>query len=168
MSAVLLVLVLITVHKGLGVQHSTRAIVNNFRQANQYFDERADLGSPARARNELAELRTVLAELNSATAADVDQLAVLLPDMRTLVAAGRDDVNIANQLQGIASSLQGAAGSLHGISDEANASVVSVNNRLLAALDLVDQLNAELQRTTDKLAPIPAQGNLIPAPAGGN
>lgn len=168
MSAVLLVLVLITVHKGLAVQHSTRSIVNNFRQANQYFDQRADLGAPARVRGELADLRTVLAELNTATAADVDQLATMLPQMRVLVAAGQNDVAVAHQLQGISSSLRGAAGSLHGISDEANTSVANVNNRLRTALDLVDQLNGQLQRTTNKLAPIPAQGNVIPAPRGGN
>ncbi|GGO00741.1 hypothetical protein GCM10011610_70030 [Nocardia rhizosphaerihabitans] len=168
MSAVLLVLVLMTVRKGLDVQHSTATIVDNFRQANQYFDERADLGSPARARDELLALRTILAELDSATEADVEKLALLLPDLQILVTAGHSDVNIANQLHGVASALQSAAGSLPGIAADANASVASVNDRLLVALDLVDRLNAELQRTTDKLAPIPAQGNLIPAPAGGN
>jgi hypothetical protein len=167
MSAVLLVLVLNAISEGLAVRQSTRAIVDNFGQANQYFDERADLAAPARVRSELADLRTVLAELNSATAVDVDLLAAMLPDMHTLVAAGHNDVTIAHQLHGISSSLQGAAGSLHAISADADVAVVKVNDRLLAALQLADQLNAELERTTVKLAPLPAQGNLIPAPTGG-
>ncbi|WKN53359.1 hypothetical protein R1X32_45070 [Rhodococcus opacus] len=167
MSAVLLVLVLNAISEGLAVRQSTRAIVDNFGQANQYFDQRADLAAPARVRSELADLRTVLAELNSATAADVDELAAMLPDMQTLVAAGHDDVTIAHQLHGLSSSLQGAAGSLHAISADADVAVVKVNDRLLAALQLADQLNAELERTTVKLAPLPAQGNLIPAPTGG-
>ena len=168
MAAVLLVLVLMTVHKGLVVHDSAGTIVGNLRQANTYFDERADLSSPARARDKLAELKMLLTQLDTVTSANVDQLAALLPDLQTLVAAGQTDVNIAHELHGVASSLQGAAGSLHSISADADASVASVNDRLLAALDLVDQLNAELQRTTDKLAPVPAQGNLIPAPQGGN
>ncbi|MCQ4118314.1 hypothetical protein [Rhodococcus tibetensis] len=167
MSAVLLVLVLIAIQEGLAVRQSTRAIVDNFRQANQYFDERADLAAPARVRKELSDLKIVLAELNAATAADVDQLAAMLPDMRTLVTAGHNDVDIAHQLHGVSSSLQGAAGSLHAISADADAAVVKVNDRLLAALQLADQLNAELERTTVKLAPLPAQGNVIPAPTGG-
>lgn len=167
MAAVLLVLVLLAIHNGLEVQHSTRAVMGNVHQSSQYFDERADMGAPARIRDQLTQLRSVLAELNSTTAADVDQLARMLPDMRKLVAAGQNDVSIAHQLYGVASSLQGAAGSLHGISADANAVVVSVNDRLVAALGLADQLNAELRRTTGKLAPLPAQGNLIPAPVGG-
>nr|GLK33208.1 hypothetical protein GCM10017611_00500 [Rhodococcus wratislaviensis] len=167
MSAVLLVLVLIAIHEGLAVRQSTRAIVDNFTHANQYFDERADLTAPARVRKELEDLRGVLAELNTATAADVDQLATMLPDMQALVAAGGNDVNIAHQLHGVSSSLQGAAGSLHAISADADAAVVKVNDRLLAAQQLADQLNAELGRTTVKLAPLPAQGNVIPSPSGG-
>nr|WP_271208853.1 hypothetical protein [Rhodococcus wratislaviensis] len=160
-------LVLIAIHEGLAVRQSTRAIVDNFTHANQYFDERADLTAPARVRKELEDLRGVLAELNTATAADVDQLATMLPDMQALVAAGGNDVNIAHQLHGVSSSLQGAAGSLHAISADADAAVVKVNDRLLAAQQLADQLNAELGRTTVKLAPLPAQGNVIPSPSGG-
>ena len=48
----------------------------------------------------------------------------------------------------------------------AGASAIDVPATILAPMDLVDQLNTELQRTTTKLAPIPAQGNLIPAPGG--
>ncbi|AEF40626.1 hypothetical protein [Hoyosella subflava] len=168
MSAVLLVLVLVAVQKGLEVKQSTRSIVGNFRQANQDFDDRADLGAPARAHNQLVELRSVLAELNVTTGVAVEKLAMMLPDMQTLVVAGRDDVDFANRLEGIAASLQGAAGSLHAISTDANSAVVVVNERLEIALGLADQLNDELRRTTNKLAPIPAQGNLIPAPSGGN
>ncbi len=156
-SALLLILVLIAIRSGLEVQQSTRTIDDNLRQSTQYFDERADLGAPARARNQLTELKSVLTELNSATAADVDQLAAMLPDMQTLVTASQNDETIADQLRSVASSLQGAAGSLQAISNDADAVVVTVDDRLLAALNLVDLLNTELRRTTTKLAPIPAQ-----------
>lgn len=166
MGLVLVVLVLISIQKGLKVQHSAHTVVQNFHTANDYFAQRADLNAPATARKELDQLNTVLAQLNTSTAADTKQLGDLLPDMKALLAAGQGDTSIANQLQGVAGSLAGAAGSLHQIAGEANTTVTDVDSQLSTAIDLVNQLNAELSRTTGKLAPIPAQGAVIPAPGG--
>ncbi|MFI6996542.1 hypothetical protein [Nocardia sp. NPDC050175] len=166
MAAVLLALVLVSIQKGLDVQHSSRTIVRNFRDTNQYFTERADLTAPATARRQIEQLKTVLTELNTAAAADANQLAAVLPDMRSLLTAGQDDASIANQLQTIAQTLQSAAASIHRIAADANSTVTAVNNQLTAAIGLVDQLNAELGRTARKLAPIPAQDAFIPAPGG--
>lgn len=166
MAAVLLVLVLMSIQQGLHVQHSSRTIVSNFRDTNQYFTRRADLTAPATARQQIEQLKTILTELNTAAAADADQLAAVLPDLRSLLAAGQGDANIASQLQAIAATLQDAASSLHRITADADATVSAVNNQLTVAIGLVDQLNAELSRTADKLAPIPAQDAIIPAPGG--
>lgn len=166
MAAVLLVLVLISIQKGLDVQHSSRAIVRNFQDTNRYFAERTDLTAPATARQQIEQLKTVLTELNTAAGADADQLAGVLPDMRSLLTAGQDDASIASQLRTIAQTLQGAATSIHRIAADANSTVTAVNNQLTAAIGLVDQLNAELGRTAGKLAPIPPQDGFIPAPGG--
>ncbi|MFD6160040.1 hypothetical protein ACFWF7_29795 [Nocardia sp. NPDC060256] len=166
LAAVLLALVLVSIQKGLDVQHSSRTIVRNFHDTNSYFTERADLTAPATARRQIEQLKTVLTELNTAAAADANQLADVLPDMRSLLTAGQDDASIANQLQTIAQTLQGAAASIHRIAADANSTVTAVNDQLTAAIGLVDQLNAELGRTARKLAPIPEQGGFIPAPGG--
>lgn len=165
-AAVLFVLVLMAIHKGMLVQDSARTIVNNFRDTNQMFTDRADLTAPATARKQLDELKGILTDLNSATAADVDHLAALLPNASALLAAGEGDTAIAGQLETVANTLSGSAASLHQISSEADTTVSDVNAQLSQALDLVNQLNAELSRTTDKLAPLPAQDALIPAPGG--
>ncbi|WP_262365862.1 hypothetical protein [Gordonia sp. OPL2] len=167
---VLFVLVMLAIDKGLAVQDSARQVVNNFHTANDYFDERADLTAPATARRQLEELQGVLTELNRSAAVDVTNLAALVPTMQKLLAAGQGDQQIAATLDGIAASLRESAGSLKSISAKANTAVNGVNEQLVAAIDLVDQLNNELSRTTRKLAPIPAQDGLIPAPQqpGGN
>ncbi|MGW5518139.1 hypothetical protein [Nocardia africana] len=165
-AAILLVLVMLSIHKGLLVQHSARTIVDNFRKTNEMFTQRADLTAPATARKELEELKGILTQLNIATATDVDHLGALLPDATALLAAGRGDTHIAGQLQTVATTLQGSAASLHHISADANTTVSEVSGALTQALDLVGQLNTELTRTTDKLAPLPAQDALIPAPGG--
>ena len=166
MAAALFVLVMLAIHKGLLVQHSSRTIVDNFRNTNQMFTDRADLTAPATARKQLDELKGILTDLNVATAADVDHLGGLLPNAGALLAAGQGDTQIAGQLETVAYTLSGSAASLHQISAEANTTVSDVNDQLTQALDLVGQLNAELSRTTDKLAPLPAQNALIPAPGG--
>ena len=166
MATVLFVLVMVAIHKGLLVQDSARTIVNNFRDTNQMFADRADLSAPATARKQLDELKAILTGLNAATAADVDHLEALLPNAAALLAAGQGDSNIASQLETVATTLSGSASSLHQISAEADTTVSDVNAGLSQALDLVGQLNAELSRTTDKLAPLPAQNALIPAPGG--
>ncbi|ROZ88051.1 hypothetical protein EEB19_22630 [Gordonia sp. OPL2] len=170
MALVLFVLVMLAIDKGLAVQDSARQVVNNFHTANDYFDERADLTAPATARRQLEELQGVLTELNRSAAVDVTNLAALVPTMQKLLAAGQGDQQIAATLDGIAASLRESAGSLKSISAKANTAVNGVNEQLVAAIDLVDQLNNELSRTTRKLAPIPAQDGLIPAPQqpGGN
>lgn len=165
-AAVLVVVVVISIQKGLKVQHSARAVVDNFHTTNQYFAQRADLNAPATARQELEQLKGVLMQLNTSTAADTNQLGDLLPNMRALLAAGQGDTSIAHQLQGVAGSLAGAAGSLHKISADADTTVTDVDNQLTEAIALAGQLNAQLGRTTDKLAPIPGQGAVIPAPGG--
>ncbi|MFE7420114.1 hypothetical protein [Rhodococcus sp. NPDC057529] len=166
LALILFALVLMAIHKGKLVQDSARTIVDNFRTTNEYFAQRADLTAPATARRQLDELAGVLADLNTATATDVDHLAALLPDARALLAAGQGDTAIAGQLEGVATTLQGSAASLHQISADANTTVSAVNNELATAIDLVNQLNGELTRTTNKLALIPAQDAIIPAPGG--
>ncbi|ROZ52957.1 hypothetical protein EEB12_29510 [Rhodococcus sp. WS1] len=166
LAVILFGLVLAAIHKGELVQDSARTIVDNFRLTNDYFSQRADLTAPATARKQLDELATVLADLNTATAADVDHLAALLPDARALLAAGQGDAEIAGQLETVATTLQGSAASLHQISADANTTVSDVNEELTTAIELVNALNAELTRTTNKLALIPEQGAFIPAPGG--
>ncbi|MBF6278411.1 hypothetical protein IU458_33690 [Nocardia nova] len=166
MAVILFVLVLSAIQKGLSVQDSTRSIVDNFRTTNEMFSERADLAAPATARRQLDELKEILAQLNSVASADVDHLAALLPNASALRAAGESDVQIAAQLQGMAATLADAATSLHRISAAANTTVSEINDELGRALELVAQLNAELTRTTNKLAPLPAQDAVIPAPGG--
>lgn len=168
-AVVLFALVVASIHKGLQVQHSARTVVDNFRLTNDFFAQRADLTAPATARKQLDELTGVLTQLNIATATDVDHLDALLPNARTLLAAGQGDTQIAGQLEGgVATTLQGSAASLHQISAGANTTVTGVDNELTQALDLVNQLNAELTRTTNKLALVPATDAFIPAPPGGN
>lgn len=166
LAIILFGLVLMAINKGQQVQDSARTIVDNFRITNDYFAQRADMTAPATARRQLDELAGVLANLNTATATDVDHLAALLPDARALLAAGQGDSTIAVQLEGVATTLQGSAASLHQISADANTTVSDVNNELTTAIDLVNQLNSELTRTTNKLALIPAQDAIIPAPGG--
>lgn len=168
-AVVLFALVLVTIHKGLAVQHSARQVVDNFHTANDYFDQRADLSAPATARHQLEQLQGVLTDLNKSAAVDVGNLADLVPNMQRLLAAGQGDQQIAVSLQQIAASLKESAGSLRTIATSANSTVSGVNDQLGVAIDLVEELNNELSRTTKKLAPIPAQNGLIPPqPAGGN
>lgn len=161
---VLFVLVMMAIHKGLLVQHSAKTVVTNFRTTNQYFDTRADLTAPATARKQLEHLRVILADLNAAGARDVEQLSALLPDASALLAAGRGDSDIARKLQAVAASLQTAAKSINQIAESSDTTVQQVGIKLAQALALTRQLNAELYRTTVKLAPIPAQDGIIPAP----
>ena len=162
----LLVLVIMAIHKGQVVQQSSRTIVENFTNTNGMFDERADLTAPSTARKQLEELTGILADLNAAAAVDVEHLGSLLPNASVLVDAGRDDAEIAGQLEGVALVLQDSAASLNQISTDADITVSQVDGALDRALTLVAELNAELARTTDKLAPIPATGPFIPAPEG--
>lgn len=164
LAIVLFVLVLMAIHKGLLVQHTAARVVTDFRTTNQYFDERADLTAPATARKQLEDLRSVLNDLNAAGARDVAQLNDLLPDAQALLVAGQADSQIAQQLNTVTGSLQTAAGSIHRIAATADTTVGQVATKLDEALRLVRQLNAELTRTTVKLAPIPAQDGVIPAP----
>ncbi|MCZ4587568.1 hypothetical protein O4328_28435 [Rhodococcus opacus] len=167
LAVVLFAMVMMTIHKGLQVQDSARTTVDNFRITNEFFSQRTDMTAPATARAQLDELTGILTQLNSAAAADVDHLAALLPDAQALVAAGQGDTQIAQQLETVATTLQGSAASLHEISTSANTTVSSVDGELSQAIDLVNQLNAELTRTNNKLALVPAQDALIPAPTGG-
>lgn len=167
MAIVLFALVLICIHKGKLVQDSARTVVDNFTVTNDMFAERADLTAPATARRQLDELAQVLTRLNEVTAADVDHLGSLLPDAQVLLAAGQGDVAVAGELQTVASTLRDAAGSLNQIASGADETVSAVDGELVKATDLIAQLNAQLTRTTNKLALIPAQDAFIPAPGGG-
>lgn len=164
MAIVLFGLVLICIHKGKLVQESARTVVDNFVVTNDMFAERADLTAPATARRQLDELAVVLTRLNEVTAADVDHLGSLLPDAQVLLAAGQGDVEVAGQLEGVATTLRDAAGSLNRISTSADQTVTAVDNELIKATDLVNALNFQLTRTTNKVALIPAQDAFIPAP----
>lgn len=164
-AVILFALVMTAIHKGLQVQHTADSVVDNFITTNRYFDERADLTAPATAREQLQQLQTILTDLNTVAATDVEHLGLLLPDATALVAAGQGDNQIAQQLQTVAVTLQGAAASIHQVAATADTTVGQVSTQLNTALELVRKLNAELTRTTDKLAPIPAQDGLIPPPA---
>lgn len=167
LAVVLLGMVLATIHKGSQVQNSARTIVDNIRVTNDFFAQRTDLTAPATARKQLDELAGILTQLNTVAATDVDHLSALLPDAQALLAAGQGDTAIAGQLETVATTLQGSAESLHAISANANTTVTAVDTELSTALDLVGQLNAELTRTTNKLALVPETGAIIPAPRGG-
>ncbi|UGT67751.1 hypothetical protein LTT66_31910 [Nocardia gipuzkoensis] len=166
MAAVLLVLVVTAIHNGREVRDSATDIVTNLHTVNNYFDKRADLTAPQRARAELAELAGVLGELDRLTAHNADRVAEMLPDAKKLVAAGSGDVTIAHQLRDLTSGLAGAAQQINSTAGSADGSVAQIDTALAKAIELVTQLNSELKRTTDKLAPLPAQGALIPAPGG--
>lgn len=165
-SVILFVLVMMAIHKGLTVQGSSRTVVENFRTTNDFFADRADLTAPAKARQQLDELTGILAALNSSGATAVNSLGALLPDAATLVTAGQGDSRIAAQLETVAATLQNSAASLNRISTEANTTVTDVDSALSDALVLVDALNSELARTTDKLALVPETAPYIPAPEG--
>jgi hypothetical protein len=156
---VLFVLVGMAIHKGLLVQGSARQIVANFRTTNGYFASRADFNAPTKAKQELQQLRGVLAQLNTATATDVTNLAATMPDVTRLLAAGKGDVSIAGQLLTIGNTLQGSAGSLQQIAVGAYTSVSSVDSLLTSAGSLVNELNAQLAITEQKLALLPATGS---------
>ncbi|MCG7631454.1 MULTISPECIES: hypothetical protein [Gordonia] len=164
LAALLLLLVLMAIHKGLLVQYTAKSIVTDFRTTNQHFEDRADFSATAGARQRLEDLRAVLDDLNAAAARDVQQLTDLLPDAQALLAAGQTDSQIAQQLRAVTGSLQTAAGAINQIAVTADTTVDQISTKLNEALRLVRQLNAELTRTTVKLAPIPAQDDLIPAP----
>jgi hypothetical protein len=166
LAVVLFALVLTAVHKGLLVQSSSRTIVDNFHTTNDLFADRADLGAPATARRQLDELAGVLTQLDTSAAETVNRLQGLQPDAQALLAAGQSDTQIANELQTVAATLQGSAASLHDIAANADGTVSAINDQLSRAIELVTSLNNELRRTTNKLAPIPAQDALIPAPGG--
>lgn len=167
LAVVLFAMVIATIHKGKQVQDSARTTVDNFRTTNEFFSQRTDLTAPATARKQLDALADILAQLNTAAAADVDHLAKLLPDAQALVTAGQGDTQIATQLETVATSLQGSATSLHDVSSDADTTVTAVDNELTQAIELVTQLNDELTRTTNKLALVPETGAIIPAPTGG-
>jgi methyl-accepting chemotaxis protein len=167
LAVALFAMVMATIHKGLQVQDSARTTVDNFRLTNDFFAHRTDLTAPATARTQLDELAGILAQLNLTAAADVDHLAALLPDAQALVAAGQGDTQIAQQLQTVATSLQGSAASLHEVSSNADTTVTTVDSELTHAIELVNQLNDELTRTTNKLALVPETGAIIPAPTEG-
>lgn len=165
-SIVLFVLVLMSIHKGLTVQESSRTVVDNFRTTNDFFADRADLTAPATARQQLDELTGILAELNTSGATAVSNLGALLPDASALVAAGEGDSRIAAQLETVATTLQNSAAALNRISTDANGTVTEVDATLSEALGLVEALNSELARTTTKLALVPETAPFIPAPEG--
>ncbi|TQC49653.1 hypothetical protein EEB14_08465 [Rhodococcus sp. WS4] len=167
LAVVLFVMVMATIHKGLQVQESARTTVDNFRVTNEFFAQRADLTAPATARAQLDELARILTQLNTTAATAVDHLAALIPDAQSLVAAGQGDAQMAEQLEDVATSLRGSAASLHDISSNANTTVSAVDAELSQAIEVGNQLNAELTRTTNKLGLVPAQDAFIPTPAGG-
>lgn len=158
-AVVLMVMVLQTISKGLVVQDSADRIVTDFRTANGFFDTRADLSAPKEVRQQLQVLRGVLVKLDDAAAVSVAELGAVLPIVDRLLAAGDGDVRIARELRAIAEVLAGSAGRLRGIASAADGTVSAVDARLAAALRQVELLNAQLERTTRKLAVLPAAGD---------
>lgn len=155
---VLMAMVLQTIHKGLAVQHSAHSIVTDFHTANDFFDKRADLSAPKKVRHQLETLRGVLTALNGSAAVDVRELSAVLPVVDRLLDAGHGDVRIAKQLREIAATLSGSAGDLRTIGTRADGTVSQVDRQLSEALHQIDLLNAQLDRTTHKLAILPATG----------
>lgn len=166
LAAVLLILVVLAIHKGRVVRDSADAIITNFEDTNTLFDERADLTAPETIRHQVAELEDILAKLNTSSQVAEDAVAALIPDVHRLASAGQGDSDIAAQLAPVVATLADSTGSINSIATDANLTVTQIDASLSQAIDLVNQLNAELGRTTTKLAPIPAQDALIPAPGG--
>ncbi|WP_202033221.1 hypothetical protein [Nocardioides sp. WS12] len=156
---VLMIMVFHTIHKGLVVQDSADKIVTDFHTANDFFADRADMNAPKKVRKQLQALQRVLAQLDDAAALDVRELSAVLPIVDRLLKAGEGDVRIAKQLKEIATILGGSAGELRAIATKADATVSGVDRQLSEALRQVELLNSQLERTTRKLAILPATGD---------
>lgn len=162
MAAVLAVLVIIAINKNRDVRDSGETVIDNFATTNLMFDTRADLSAPQRARAQLAELTGILTDLDKAAGRNANRVNAMLPDTRRLLASGGADVAIVHQLRDVTTTLASSSQQLGNIATTADGTVGEIDKTLGTAVDLVNALNAELKRTTDKLRPIPAQNELIP------
>lgn len=154
----LLILSVITMHRGKVVQRSAKNIVADFHTANDFFATRANFNSPTVVRQELETLSGILTQLNQQTITDVQLLGTTLPSLTALVAAGSTDVSIAQQVTVIGTGLQKNATTLNSIGAQASGVVSSVIQLLNQAQDLVNQLNAQLTAIASKLSIVPATG----------
>ncbi|GAA5117550.1 hypothetical protein [Haloechinothrix salitolerans] len=156
-AVVLLVLVLGALERGRIVQASAKGIVDDFHTANDFFAERADFGSPATARKQLQELRSVLVKLQNQTEKDVSALSATVPDVQRLLEAGQGDVRIAHRLDSTATVLRGYAADLRQVAVNADDTVSAVNGEVERSIALVVALNNELAEIERKLAAVPAR-----------
>ncbi len=155
-AVVLLALVIVAIHHGRQTKLAGEATTAAFRTLNGLFDTRADFTAPARARQQLQTLNTVLTDLDTTAAADVDLLASTLPDVQRLILAGRGDVTIARELVPVAERLRKAGTDLHEISEDADNTASAANRQVVLANQRIDQLNAQLAQIQRKLALLPA------------
>jgi hypothetical protein len=158
LAVTLTALALLTIYKGRLFQGDVRHIVQDLHTTNDYFASRADFTMTTKARDTVQTLAGVLSDLNKSAAQDVANLAAIMPDVQRLLAAGRGDVNIAQQLQGVGATLQSSATSIRGVANNANSSVAGIDAQLSQALSLVRQLNGQLAITQRKLAILPPLG----------
>lgn len=148
---VLFLLTLGLIERGKIVQASADRIVDDFRTANTFFDERADFTAPTTAREQLETLEGTLDRLSDQTVTNVDLLAATAPDVETLLASVEQDVAIAERLERNAVTLRGHAGDLRQVARDADGTVQRIDGELARAMHLVEQLNVELAEIERKI-----------------
>jgi hypothetical protein len=155
-AVVLLALVVVAIHHGRETKLAGQGTTAAFRTLNGFFADRANFAAPARARQQLQTLNTVLTELDDTAAGDVDLLASTLPDVQRLLQAGRGDVTIAQQLVPVANRLREAGNDLHTIAEDADTTASAANRQVVLAKQRLDELNEQLAQIQRKLALLPA------------
>lgn len=163
---IMLLLAVITMHRGKVVQRSAKAIVADFHTANDFFATRANFTSPTMVKEQLQTLAQILTDLNKQTIIDVELLGRALPSLTSLVNAGATDVRIAEDVKALGMMLQGVAIRLNSIAADANITVASVIALLTRTIDLVGQLNGQLVSVASKLAILPGTGPNARTPSG--
>lgn len=153
---IMLLLAVITMHRGKVVQRSAKAIIADFQTANGFFATRANFNSPTMVKEQLQTLAQILTDLNKQTIIDVELLGRALPALTSLVNAGDRDVKIAEEVKGLGMMLQGVAIRLNSIAADANVTVSSVIALLTRTIDLVGQLNDQLTSIASKLSILPS------------
>lgn len=155
-AVVLMVLVVVAIDHGRDTKLAGQATTDAFRTLNGFFADRANFAAPARARQQLQTLNTVLTDLDTTSADDVNLLASTLPDVQRLLLAGRGDVTIAQQLVPVATRLREAGNDLHAIAENADSTASAANRQVVLAKQRLAELNNQLAQIQHKLALLPA------------
>lgn len=155
-AVMLLALVVVAIHHGRQTKIAGEQTTAAFRTLNGYFADRANFAAPARARQQLQSLNTVLVDLDTVTAADVDLLVSTLPDVQRLLVAGKGDVWIARELVPVAQRLREAGGDLRAIAKDADHTAAAADRQVVLANQRLNELNDQLARLERKLALLPA------------